>query len=175
MKPSSATISVPISVVQSTSEVQQLAGLANACGSQGVVKGEDVRYTVFNHLLPANLVGMIQALAPYGVEMSGYDADVYDTHPRHVRYIAVKDLSDDLPASIPSSSVTEEDESERQLTWQEVQDKPTVNVTPVDGIYYFNVTAHISFRSLSNIELAGLDTLTLLSQKEVPVVTESVE
>tara|TARA_R110000772_G_C13287904_1_gene437685 strand:- start:855 stop:1376 length:522 start_codon:yes stop_codon:yes gene_type:complete len=168
MKPTSAIITVPISVVQSIPDVQQVALLANACGSQGTPIGEDVVYQAFNHHLPPAIAAQIESLSSYGVKMTGYESDVYDSHYRHMRYIAVTDLSASVPVEVPGSLVTASDESTRQLTWQEVEDLPTVASRLVDGTHYFQLGAAAGNRSISNNELAAMSSLSLLTQQELP-------
>jgi len=74
---------------------------------------------------------------------------------------------------LPESSVEDEEGDTRQLTYQEVQDLPTVNVSPrEDGLYYFPATAQASHRALTYIEYMTSESI-LVEAQDLPPFPES--
>jgi hypothetical protein len=89
------------------------------------------------------------------------------------QYIKVSDLSQEVSVELPQSSVEDEEGVSRQLTYQEVEDRPTVSTSVrSDGNYYFSATAHCGFRPLTTEEYLSL-TIPLIFRDDLPDFPES--
>ena len=89
-------------------------------------------------------------------------------------YVAVDDLDNELDASLPSSSVEDEEGNVRQLTYGETITRsgtPPSNNPPVreDGLWYFLATAHIDHRDLTLAEYNAI-TVPLIYIDDLPAL-----
>jgi hypothetical protein len=145
-----------MSTMDTDDNLKGLADVALRKGAQPYANGENVIYDISDEYLEPDA-------ANYCVSVGG-EVDDY----RIKRYKAVKKLSTKLPASLPGSTVEDDDGIVTALTWKDVQNLATVNVTPISGTYHFDVTAHLSHRGLTLDEYNAASGLTLLSLSELP-------
>lgn len=153
-----------MSVMDTDENLQALADVALRKGAQPYAKGLDVVYDVGDQYLSPDA-------ANYVIGLGG---TVKDYHIQ--RYKAVTKLSTKLPVSLPGSTTEDEDGNITPVTWQQVQDLPTVDVRAVDGTYYFNVTAHLSHRGLTLDEYNSIPaTVKLIELADVPRIQDEIE
>ena len=134
-------------------------------GLEALVKGAQPTYDDANTYYPIEDKFLDPATANQILAFPNTAIDNYFLQ----RYLAVAELSTELPTELPDSTVEDEEGNSRQMTWQEVQDLPTVNVSPrSDGFYYMNVTAHIDHRGLTLDEYNTAIVLPLLTASELP-------
>ena len=126
-----------MSVMDTDENLQALADVALRKGAQPYAAGQDVVYDVGDAYLSPDADNYVISI--------GGKVDNY-----HItRYKAVSKLSTNLPASLPGSTTEDEDGKKTPVKWQDVQNLATVNISPVSGTHYFNVTAHLSHRGLT--------------------------
>jgi hypothetical protein len=130
-------ITLPMSLIDSDENIQSLAMVALMKGATPKYNGSDVVYPIESQYLTPDAANYVVSV---GGEVDGYSIQ---------RYKAVSKLGTNMPASLPGSTTEDEDGNATPVKWQHVQDLPTVNVQPVDGVYHFNVTAHLSHRGLT--------------------------
>ena len=153
-----AKITIPMSTMDTDTNLKGLADVALRKGAQPYADGSNVIYDIKDEYLEPDAANYCNSV---GGEVSNYSVK---------RYKAVSKLSAKLPASLPGSTVEDEDGEASTLTWQYVQNLPTVNVSPIDGVYHFDVTAHLSHRGLTLDEYNATVSagLTLLELSEIP-------
>ena len=130
-------ITLPMSLIDTDENIQQLAMSAVLKGARPTYRGDSVIYPVEAKYLTPDAANYIESV---GGSVEGVSI---------TRYKAVSKLSTNLPASLPGSTVEDDSGNITPVKWQDVQNLPTVNVSPVDGVYYFNVTAHLQHRGLT--------------------------
>ena len=141
-------------------------------GLEALVKGANPTYDAANTYYPIEQEFIDPATANQILQFPNTAIDNYFLQ----RYIAVADISAEMPVELPQSAVEDEEGNSRQLTWQEVQDLPTVSVSPrEDNNYYFNVTAHIGHRGLSLDEYNACSLLSLMEVSDIPPSTPTPE
>ena len=154
-------ITIPMSLIDSDENIQSLAMVALMKGATPKYKGSYVIYPIESQYLTPDAANYVVSV---GGEVDGYSIQ---------RYKAVSKLGTNLPASLPGSTTEDEDGNASPVKWQHVQDLPTVNVQPVDGVYYFNVTAHLSHRGLTLDEFNAIPASVNLI--ETPPVNDDPE
>ena len=156
-----------MSTMDTDESLQQLADVALRKGAKPYAQGSNVIYSISDEYLEPDA-------ANYCLSVGG-DVDGYNIK----RYKEVTKLSTKLPASLPGSTVEDDDGNVTTLTWQKVQNLSTVNVTPIDGVYHFDETAHLSHRGLTLEEYntaksAGLNLLAVDELPAPPVETNYI-
>jgi len=163
--PKYAYITVAFSLIDGDPNITALCDNALRKGVTSKYQGESAIYPVEPQYIAPDIANYVISV---GGSVENYGI---------VRYTPVTDLTTDLPASLPSSTITEGDEGDegggvtRQLTWQEVFDRPTVNPPLVDGVYHFNCLSHLGHRplTLDEYNVVNASGLTLIEGKDVPV------
>ena len=158
-----AKITLPMSLIDTDENIQNLAVSAVLKGARPTYNGSDVIYPIDNPYLTPDAANYVNSVGgtveDYGIQ----------------RYKAVSKLGTNLPASLPGSTTEDEDGNVTAVKWQHVQDLPTVNVSPIDGVYYFNVTAHLSHRGLTLDELNAIpSTVKLIELADVPQAQDEI-
>jgi hypothetical protein len=140
--------------------LRELAVSASISGSTITYTGTKNHYLIDDEFLdPANANGISQVP---GTTITDY---------KLTRFISTPTLDADLPASLPDSSVTDEEGNTRQLTFREVDDRPTRSVPQYsDGLYYCKATNHTDCRGLTLDEYNACvaDGLTLTLMADLP-------
>jgi hypothetical protein len=160
-----ANITIPMSLIDTDENIQKLAVSAILKGARPTYQGSDVLYPIEDEYLDADAANYCNSV--------GGSVDDYSI----TRYKAVSSLSAKLPASLPGSTVEDDEGNVTAITWQKVQNLSTVNVSPIDGVYYMNVTAHLSHRGLTLDEYntASSAGVTLLKQSDLPIREDEIE
>jgi len=144
--------------------LRELAVSASISGSTITYTGTKNHYLIDNEFLdPANANGILQV------------PDTTITDYKVIRFISTPTLDADLPTSLPSSSVTDEEGNTRQLTFREVDDMPTRSIPQYsDGLYYCKATNHTDCRGLTLDEYNACvaDGLTLTLMADLPQPAE---
>jgi len=146
------------------SPLRELAVSASISGSTITYTGTKNHYLIDNEFLdPANANGILQV------------PDTTITDYKVIRFISTPTLDADLPTSLPNSSVTDEEGNTRQLTFREVDDRPTRSIPQYsDGLYYCKATNHTDCRGLTLDEYNACvaDGLTLTLMADLPQPAE---
>tara|TARA_R110002153_G_scaffold273999_1_gene446530 strand:- start:3680 stop:4165 length:486 start_codon:yes stop_codon:yes gene_type:complete len=141
--------------------LRELAVSASISGSTITYTGTKNHYIIDDEFLdPANANGILQVP---GTIITDY---------KLIRFISTPTLDADLPTSLPDSSITDEEGNTRQLTFREVDDRPTRSIPQYsDGLYYCKATNHTDCRGLTLDEYNACvsDGLPLLLTSDLPI------